>query len=314
MSEQQTAGPVADDVGRHGTGDQRGGVLGFLERLVPVRLRERPPTVAVVRLAGAISATSTFRTSLSLASVAGPLEKAFSLRGTSAVALLVNSPGGSPVQSTLIYKRIRQLAEQKNKPVFVFCEDVAASGGYLIALAGDEIFADRSSIVGSIGVISAGFGFVDALGKLGVERRVYTSGKKKLMLDPFKPENEDDIARLKAIQADVHAAFVDLVQQRRGARIDGHGDELFTGEFWAGEAALERGLVDGIADLRSLMRERYGEKVRLKLVGGDRGWLMRRLARVDGRRGPVEGELATSLAAGALEAIEERAVWGRYGL
>lgn len=284
-----------------------------IARFLPKRFRDRPPTVAVVRMSGTIGAGGTFRKGLSLATVAAPLQKAFSMRGAKAVAILINSPGGSPVQSTLIFKRIRALAEEKKRPVFVFCEDVAASGGYLIALAGDEIFADKSSIVGSIGVISAGFGFVGAIEKLGIQRRVYTSGKNKSVLDPFKPENEDDIARLKSIQADVHAAFVALVQERRGERIAEHGDGLFTGEFWAGEGALERGLIDGINDLRAEMRERFGEKVRLRVVGGERGWPFRRMFGGRGGSG-LDAALAGDLVDAALDAAEERALWSRFGL
>jgi signal peptide peptidase SppA len=299
-----------------GTGEDasapKGAFARFVERVVPKRLRERPPVVAVVRMQGAISASSGFRQGLSMASIAGPLEKAFSVRSARAVAILINSPGGSPVQSTLIHKRIRALAHEKERPVVVFCEDVAASGGYLIAIAGDEIFADRSSIVGSIGVISAGFGFVEAIGKLGVERRVYTSGEKKMTLDPFSKENSDDVARLKSIQKDVHEAFKSLVRERRAEKIAGREDELFTGEFWAGEGALERGLIDGIGDLRGIMRQRYGDKVRLRLFGGERGWGLRRLFR--GQGGDFESRFAGGLVDAALAAVEERALWSRYGL
>lgn len=288
----------------------------LLTSILPKRFRDPPPVVAVVRLSGSIAATgSSFRSSLSLASTASTLKKAFSLRGAKAVAIVINSPGGSPVQSTLIFKRIRALAEEKGLPVTVFCEDVAASGGYLIALAGDEIYADNSSIVGSIGVLFSGFGFVEAIGKLGVERRVYTAGEKKLSLDPFKPEEKDDIVRLKAIQSEIHEVFKDLVRDRRGDKIAGREDELFTGEFWAGQGALERGLIDGIADLRTLMRQRYGEKVKLRVIGRDKGWLARRLSRSSAPGFPDFGAgSARDLVDGALGAIEERALWSRFGL
>jgi len=312
---------AADETSPVSTSDDKkpktkGRIPKVLTRLLPKRFRDPAPVVAVVRLSGAIAASGTaFRSNLSLASTASTLEKAFSLRGAREVAILINSPGGSPVQSTLIFKRIRALAKEKDLPVTVFCEDVAASGGYLIALAGDEIYADNSSIVGSIGVIFSGFGFVDAIGKLGVERRVYTAGEKKLSLDPFQPEEEDDIVRLKAIQSEIHDVFKDMVRDRRGKKIAGREDELFTGEFWAGQGALERGLIDGIADVRSLMRKRYGKKVKLRVIGKDKGWLARRLSRSSVLDLSGFGESgARNLADGILGAIEERSMWSRFGL
>ena len=188
------------------------------------------------------------------------------MRGAKAVAIQINSPGGSAVQSMLIYKRIRALAAEKNLKVYVFAEDVAASGGYLLALAGDEIYADPSSIVGSIGVITATFGVNELINRIGVERRVYTAGESKDTLDPFLPEKPEDVERIKALQRDVHQAFIDLVKTRRGAKIDKAGVDLFTGEFWSGGKALELGLIDGLSDLRTKMREIYGDEVRLKLV------------------------------------------------
>ena len=206
------------------------------------------------------------------------------------VALLVNSPGGSPVQSNLILKRIRQLAEEKDKKVYVFCKDVAASGGYYIALAGDEIYADTSSIIGSIGVISAGFGFEKAIEKLGVERRVYTAGTSKSMLDPFRPENPADVARLKQVQQDVHDAFIGVVKDRRAGKLTGHDDDLFNGSFWSAPKALDLGLIDGVSDVRTKMRELHGDKVRLKVVPISSGGLLSRLRRaaIDGYRVPVD--------------------------
>ena len=235
------------------------------------------PIVAVVRLTGVIGPMGPLRGGLSLAGLAPTLERAFSLGGIKAVALAVNSPGGSPVQSSLIAKRIRALAAEKKLPVFAFAEDVAASGGYWLATAGDEIFADESSIVGSIGVISAGFGFQDLLQRVGVERRVHTAGARKSMLDPFRPENAEDIARLEALQRDIHDGFKAQVRSSRGARLKGDDDTLFSGEFWTGRRALELGLIDGIGDLRSVMRARFGEKVRFRVVGAPTGWLRRRL-------------------------------------
>jgi signal peptide peptidase SppA len=266
----------------------------------------------VVRLFGPILAGgSPFRPVLSLATTAAQLEKAFAFDAP-AVALSVNSPGGSPVQSRLIYRRIRDLAAEKNRRVLVFTEDVAASGGYLIALAGDEIIADPSSILGSIGVVSATFGFPELLKKIGVERRVYTAGDKKLPLDPFQPERKDDVERLKALQRDVHETFIDLVKERRGARLADDPD-IFSGQFWTGKRAVELGLADRLGDMRSVLRERYGEKTRLRLVSPPRGLFGRRLSLFSTR--PADpADMTAAAIAGLAEALEERALWGRYGL
>ena len=235
------------------------------------------PTVAVIRLSGVIGSFGPWPGGLSLSGLARTLERAFAMRGLSAVALAINSPGGSPVQSSLIAKRIRALAAEKKLPVFAFAEDVAASGGYWLACAADEIHADESSIVGSIGVISASFGFQDLLQRVGVERRVHTAGARKSMLDPFRPENPEDVARLEAIQRDIHAQFMVHVRERRGVRLKGDDEMLFSGEFWTAPRALELGLIDGIGDLRGVMRARYGDKVRLRVVGERGSWLRRRL-------------------------------------
>jgi signal peptide peptidase SppA len=234
------------------------------------------------------------------------------------VALLINSPGGSPVQSHLIFKRIRQLAHERDKRVYVFCEDVAASGGYFLALAGDEIYADPSSIVGSIGVISAGFGFDKAIEKLGIERRVYTSGATKSILDPFKPEKAEDVERLRTIQRDVHESFIGLVKERRGARLAAPDDELFSGAFWSGPKAAQLGLIDGIADVRTKMRELHGEKVRLRVVPVGGGGLLSRLRRPPGfgLRGSAElpSGFGASIPGDVISALEARALWSRFGL
>ncbi|MFQ5626426.1 MAG: S49 family peptidase, partial [Methyloligellaceae bacterium] len=200
---------------------------------------------------------------------------------------------------------------------YVFAEDVAASGGYLIALAGDEIYVDSSSIIGSIGVVAAGFGFDKAIKRLGIQRRVYTAGDQKVSLDPFQPEKADDVARLKELQADVHETFVDLVKQRRGRRINKAGDKLFTGEFWSGKKAVELGLVDGVSDLRSKMRELVGKKVRLRPVTPKRGLFGRRLRGVLSARPDdmAEGGMpAPSFADDLISAVEARALWSRFGL
>lgn len=221
-----------------------------LKALNPMRLFKKGPLVPVVRLSGIIGNVTPLRPGLTLANVAISLERAFAM-AQDAVAIEVNSPGGSPVQSQLIFKRIRDLAREKSVKVYVFVEDVAASGGYWIACAGDEIYADAASILGSIGVISQGFGFVGLIDKLGVERRVYTAGEKKLSLDPFQPENPQDVAMLKHLQSVIHQEFINLVRDRRGRKVDQAGDNLFTGEFWTGRQALELGLIDGIIDLRT---------------------------------------------------------------
>ncbi len=273
------------------------------------RLRRRPPVVAVLRLSGIIGQMGGFRRGLNLASLAGPIERAFKTRRVQAVALAVNSPGGSPVQATLIAKRICSLAAEHDMPVFAFAEDVAASGGYWLACAGDEIYAEASSIIGSIGVVTSGFGFPGLLDRLGVERRLHTAGANKGMLDPFLDEKTEDVERLSAIQGDVHEDFKALVRDRRGKRLKGDEEELFSGAFWTGRTALELGLIDGIGDVRTIMRDRFGDDVRLRPVGMPKRWLRRRLgfagmAAVD----PVDW------AAGALTAVEERLWWNRFGL
>ncbi len=278
----------------------------------------RRPTVAVLRLAGVIGGASgplPLRGGMSLQGLAGQIERAFSLKHLSAVALLVNSPGGSPVQSALIARRIRDLARERDLPVLAFVEDVAASGGYWLASAGDEIFADASSIVGSIGVVSAGFGFPELLSKLGVERRVHTSGDRKGLLDPFRPEQADDVALLAALQRDIHESFKAQVRDRRGRRLKADEAALFNGEVWSGRRALELGLVDGLGDLRTVMRQRFGDKVRLVPIGGRRGWLVRQL-RPGAAWGPgaAAGLAERDWAGELIAALEARALWGRYGL
>lgn len=287
-------------------------------RIWPFNRSERTPIVPVLRMAGTIGMGSTLRPGLNLSELAGAIERAFSIKRAKAVALQINSPGGSPVQSVLIYKRIRALAEEKKIPVYVFAEDVAASGGYLLSLAGDEIYADKSSVIGSIGVISAGFGFDKLLEKYGVDRRIYTSGRSKSILDPFLPEKADDVAKLRKIQEEIHSNFIDLVKNRRDGRIDLTEDTLFTGEFWSGEKAVELGLIDGIADMRSKMREIFGEKVKLKLVTSERGFFRRKLRLPMGRGlKPFEskfGTLPPGLVEDVVASIESRALWSRFGL
>jgi signal peptide peptidase SppA len=279
---------------------------------LPASWMRRGPLIPVLRFSGAIGMVTPLRPGLSLSTSASAIEKAFSMRGAKAVAIQINSPGGSAVQSMMIYRRIRALAAEKDLKVYVFAEDVAASGGYLLALAGDEIYADASSIVGSIGVITATFGLNELISKIGVERRVITAGANKDTLDPFLPEKPEDVERVKAIQRDVHAAFIDLVKTRRGAKIEKAGEVLFTGEFWSGQKALELGLIDGLADLRTKMRELYGDEVRLKLVAPSTSWFRR-------RRGVfADGVLdfgfsPGGFAADVISAVEARALWSRFG-
>ncbi|MBP2295299.1 S49 family peptidase [Azospirillum rugosum] len=272
--------------------------------------RDAGPIVSVLRLSGVIGQVGPLSRGLTLAGMAGLIERAFAVKKQAAVALVVNSPGGSPVQSALIAKRIRDLATEKNVPVLAFCEDAAASGGYWLACAADEIWADESSIVGSIGVVSSSFGAHEFIQRYGIERRVYTAGDKKVLLDPFSPEREDGVAHLKAIQAEIHDAFKTMVRTRRGARLAGSEEELFSGAFWAGRRALELGLIDGIGDLRTILRGRYGEKLRLRVVQEDRRWFRRIGFRVESLPNQIASELPTA----ALAAVEERALWSRYGL
>jgi len=288
------------------------GLLERMQGMLPARFRRGTAVVPVVRLSGVIGAVTPLRPGLSLAGVAKMLERAFGTKNAKAVALVINSPGGSPVQSRQIYLRIRQLAGEKKLPVLVFVEDVAASGGYMIACAGDEIYCDPSSILGSIGVVGGSFGFQEAIKKIGVERRLYTAGAHKATLDPFLPENPDDVARLKAIQREIHAIFIALVKQSRGGRLKGPDDLLFTGEYWAGETSIGLGLADGIGDIRSTLRARYGEKVLTPVIAPASGMLSGLL----GRRAP--GALAALDGIGALpddliSALETRAIWAKFG-
>jgi len=296
----------------------RGGWPGLIDRCmewIPARLRRGTAVVPVVRLSGLIGAVTPLRPGMSLAGVARTLERAFSMKNARAVALVINSPGGSPVQSRQIYLRIRQLAAEKKLPVLVFVEDVAASGGYMIACAGDEIFCDPSSIMGSIGVVGGSFGFQELIKKIGVERRLYTAGEHKAMLDPFLPENPEDVARVKALQREIHALFIALVKQSRGTRLKGADDVLFTGEYWAGETSVSLGLADAIGDLRSTLRARYGDKVLTPVVAPSTGLLSGLLGRKSAGAGTL-GQLDgfAGLPDEVISALESRAIWAKFGL
>ncbi|WP_374844550.1 S49 family peptidase [Paenochrobactrum glaciei] len=280
---------------------------------MPRRFRSKSVEIPVVRLHGAImSGGNSLRPSLSLEGVAAELQKAFSDKQAPAVAITINSPGGSPVQSRFIYQRIRALAEEKKKKVFVFVEDVAASGGYMIALAGDEIIADPSSIVGSIGVVSSSFGFTELIKKIGVERRVYTAGQNKVSLDPFLPEKEADIERLKALQLEVHKTFIDMVLERRGTKLSDDPD-LFSGLFWTGIKGKELGLVDSLGDIRSHLMKHYGSKTKLNLIQPQRGFLGKKLPAI-GFNNEALAQVASQTGDAMLSTIEEKALWSRYGL
>jgi signal peptide peptidase SppA len=285
-------------------------MAGFLRRLLPKRFRKQGIVIPVVRMHGAIMAGgSQFRPALNLATYAPLLEKAFSNKDAPVVAISLNSPGGSPVQSRMIYQRIRMLAEENDKKVLIFVEDVAASGGYMIALAGDEIIADPTSIVGSIGVVSGGFGFPELLKKIGVERRVYTAGENKAILDPFQPEKESDVEYLKTLQIEIHKVFMDMVRMRRGDKL-ADDPYIFSGLFWTGMRGLDLGLIDGLGDMRDVLRRRYGKKVRLELVTGARSLFGKRVPGVS-----LNAEhIAAASVAGLADVAEEKALWGRFGL
>jgi serine protease SohB len=294
-----------------------------LRPLVPKRFRGDIPVVPVVRLSGVIGFSTPLKPGVTIAGMARPLERAFNMRNARAVALIVNSPGGSPVQSHLIYRRIRQLAEEKKRPVIAFVEDVGASGGYMAACAADEIICDISSVVGSIGVVGGSFGFPKLMERLGIERRLYTAGEHKASLDPFLPENPEDVERLKVLQTEIHQGFIDLVKQSRGARLKGPEKTLFSGEYWSGAKAIELGLADGIGDLRSTLRARFGDKVATPLIAAERSLLGRARSGTGlaglglngaGAAGFDPLSYGAELAGGIISALEERALWARYGL
>ncbi|HMA14444.1 MAG TPA: S49 family peptidase [Kiloniellaceae bacterium] len=282
-------------------------------------LRRPRPEVAVLRLSGVIGGFGPLRGGMSIAGLEPLIERAFSVPRLKAVALVINSPGGSAAQSALIAQRIRDLAQEKEVPVLAFCEDVAASGGYWLACAADEIFVQPTSIVGSIGVITQGFGFSGLMEKLGVERRVYTAGDRKAILDPFRPEKPDDVARIRALQDDLHEVFKQMVRDRRGQRLKAPEDKLFSGEFWAGGKSIELGLADSEGELRRVLRDRFGKRVRLRRIQGPKR-LLRRLGLGRGRASDGSTLSAAGFpepedwAAGVLAAVEERALWSRFGL
>jgi len=278
-------------------------ILRSILRFIPARLRKSTPVIHVVRLDGPIVAERGLRPTLSAKGLEPVLKKAFR-KGIAGVALAINCPGGSPVQSAIIARRVRELAAAHNLPVYAFCEDVAASGGYWLACAADEIYADENSIVGSIGVISMGFGFPETLKKLGIERRVHTAGENKSQNDPFQPEKPEDVARLEGMLSEMHDSFKTLVRERRAGKLKGEEKEIFSGLFWRGEKALALGLIDGLGHMQGVLARKFGEKVELKLISAAQGWGLRRI----GLANPSE------LPEAALQALETRAWWSRFGL
>ena len=257
-----------------------------------------------VRLTGIIGSGGRFKQGMELANQRDILKKAFSVKKISHVAISINSPGGSPVQSHLIYSYIRELAEKRKVKVLIFAEDVAASGGYFIACAGDEIFANSSSIVGSIGVISASFGFKDLIQKIGVERRVYTAGKNKSTLDPFVAEKEEDVKRLKNIQLELHADFIKVVEDSRGSKLkEPEKNNIFTGEFWTGKTALKLGLIDGIGNADQVLKEKFGDKVIIKNFEKRKGFLAKKLS--SSISDPLDSIVSN---------LEEKSLWQKFGL
>lgn len=269
-------------------------------------LRNPSPKVAVIQLKGVIGNLGRLRNKgLIIDDLRDSIEQAFSI-GAKAVAVVINSPGGSPVQSALIHDAIRDLADEKDLPVYAFAEDVCASGGYWLACVGDEIYAHPASIVGSIGVVASGFGFTDFIKRYGIERRVYTQGENKAMLDPFLPENQEDVNRLLSVQRDVHEAFKQHVKHARGKRLNADSDELFSGAFWSGAQAMDMGLVDGLGDMRSIMRDKYGKNVKFRYLKPTKSLV----AGLLGGRANAHQHWTAEM----LSTVEERSFWQRFGL
>jgi signal peptide peptidase SppA len=267
------------------------------------------PVVAILRLEGVVGKVSTMKSGLTLCSLNKLIEKMFKIERLKAVCLAINSPGGSPVQSELITNRIIELAKEKDIPVYSFIEDVAASGGYWLACAGNKIFASRSSIVGSIGVIAAGFGFHEAIEKLGIQRRVYTQGNNKSVLDPFQPEKESDVKIIKKIQKDIHEHFIDTVKARRGGKITQSDEVIFNGEFWSGQIAADFGLVDGINDLYSFIQEKFGDEVKIEYIEQKQSWFKKRFG-----VSAVSKEFADNLVGGLVESAEKKLVQSKFDI
>ncbi len=257
-----------------------------------------------IKLSGVIGSAGRFKQGIDFSGQQEIIKKAFTIKKAKIVAISINSPGGSPVQSHLIHDYIKQLAKKNKKKVMIFAEDVAASGGYLIACAGDEIYANSSSIIGSIGVISASFGFQDAIKKIGVQRRVYTAGKNKSTLDPFKEEKEEDIERIKKLQLELHSDFIEVVKKSRGSKLkDPEKNNTFTGEFWSGSASMKLGLIDGVGNAEQILREKFGEDIIIKKLEKQKSFIEKKLS------SSLDNQIDN-----IASVIEERALWQRFGL
>jgi len=293
-------------ISSHANKNQKKKLLLFIRRLIK-KITHKHPAVGVLRLSGIIATSGGFgKQSLNLDDLDETIEKTFNISKLKAIALQINSPGGSPVQTELIYRRIRHLAEEKKVPVYTFAEDVAASGGYWLACAGDEIYVSENSLIGSIGVVSGGFGFTDAIKKMGIERRIYAQGKNKAILDPFREERAEDVKILTSAQKDVHESFINLVKSRRGKKLKiEEEDRLFSGEFWSGKKAIELGLADGSADMYSFIQAKYGKNIKFVKTMKPKNWLKRKL----GIESFVYG-IGQSL----VNAIVEKITWERFGL
>ncbi len=288
---------------------RKGGKLDSLLAMLPLGLGGVKPVVAVFRLEGVIGKVSSMKSGLTLNSLNKLIEKMFEIDRLDAICLSINSPGGSPVQAEIIASRIIKLAKEKDIPVYSFVEDVAASGGYWLACAGDKIFVSQSSIIGSIGVISSGFGFHEFIEKLGVERRVYTEGKTKSVLDPFKPAKESDIKIIKKIQRDIHEHFVSTVKERRAGRLTQSDDILFNGEFWAGQTAVDYGLVDGIDDVYSFIQNKFGDNVKVEHIEHKQSWLKKRLG-----MSQMSKEVAADVVNGLVDTVENKLQNSKFNL
>ncbi|XVN42822.1 MAG: S49 family peptidase [Candidatus Rickettsia vulgarisii] len=276
--------------------------LSWLFSILPIGPKE--PVIAVLHLNGVIGKVSAVKSGLCIESLNDLIERAFAVKNLTAVCLTINSPGGSPVQSDLIAKRIRSLAKENEIPVYSFIEDMAASGGYWLACIGDKIYASRSSIIGSIGVISAGFGFNEAIKKLGIERRVYAEGKNKSILDPFQPAQEEDVKIIKHLQKQVHENFIDYVKERRAGKLTQEDNILFNGKFWAGQTAVDYGLIDGIDDMYNFINQKYG-KATIKHISAKQSWIKKNL-------GMAQQNFAKNLSDSFVEAVDNKVNYDMY--
>ncbi|WP_032139638.1 S49 family peptidase [Rickettsia tamurae] len=281
--------------------------ISKLDQLVASVFGDSKEVIAVLRLSGVIGKVSTMQSGLTLESLNELIEKAFKIKKLKALCLIINSPGGSPVQSELIAKRIRNLAKENKIKIYSFIEDMAASGGYWLACSGDHIYASYSSVIGSVGVVSSGFGFHEAINKLGIERRVYTEGKNKAILDPFKPINKDDLKIIKDLQKQVYEHFVEYVKTRRVGKLTQQDEILFNGEFWAGQTALDYGLIDGIGDMYSVMKEKFGDNIKFQYLCAKQPWLKKKL-------GMSSKILADNFANSLIDAVENKIINDKFDM